>query len=181
MAASILTVSAVALAILLVGVRLFGYVPYAILSPSMTPTYCVGDLVYVKKTPPEKIEKGDTITFVANKELTLVTHRVDDVDREKGVFYTKGDANESRDNAPVIYKNVVGVVRFSLPKLGYISNYISTESGRYVAFAVIGVLLLLMLLPSTFGKNAKKMSKGKSESSSESNTEAPAESPVKRE
>lgn len=153
---TILTVLAIILAIMLVGVRVFGYVPYAILSPSMTPTYCVGDLVYVKKTPPEEIVKGDAITFVANKELTLVTHRVDDVDREKEVFYTKGDANETRDNAPVLYKNVVGVVRFSLPKLGYISNYLSTESGKYVAGAVICALLLLMFLPSLFEKKPQK-------------------------
>lgn len=56
----------VLLAVLLVGVRVIGFRPYAVLSPSMTPKYGVGDLVYVKAVDPEKIEVGDVLTFVAN-------------------------------------------------------------------------------------------------------------------
>ena len=135
------------LAIALAGVRVIGFKPYAILSPSMTPRYGVGDLVYVRSVDPERIEEGDVITFVANEELTVVTHRVAEADREKKCFYTQGDANDSRDAAPVLYENVIGVVKFSLPKLGYVSQYFTSTSGRYAGVAIFFVLVLLFLLP----------------------------------
>ncbi len=144
------------LAVALAGVRLFGFTPYAVLSASMTPEYGVGDLVYVKETDPEKIGTGDVITFTADKNLTVVTHRVAEVDRENRCFYTKGDANDSRDAAPVLYENVVGVVRFSLPKLGYLSAYLTGASGRYAGIAVFFALVLLFLLPELIKPDSEK-------------------------
>ena len=144
------------LAVALVGVRIFGFTPYSILSPSMTPEYQVGDLVYVKSVNPEKIQTGDVITFVANDDLLLVTHRVDEINRENSLIYTKGDTNQERDAVPVHYENVVGVVKFSLPKLGYISNYFSSPSGRYAGIAIIFVLILLFILPELFVKDKSK-------------------------
>ena len=147
------------LAVALVGIRIFGFTPYSILSPSMTPEYQVGDLVYVKDTKPEEIQTGDVITFVANDDLLLVTHRVDEIDRENSLIYTKGDANQNRDAAPVQYENVVGVVKFSLPKLGFVSNYFTSPSGRYMGIAVIFVLILMLILPELFVRD-KSRAKG---------------------
>jgi len=144
------------LAILLVGVRVVGYTPYAILSPSMSPAYQVGDLVYVKECPPEQIEKGDALTFVANEQLLVVTHRVVEADRDNRWFITKGDANDSNDASPVLYENVLGVVEFSMPKLGYLSNYLTSTSGRYAGAAIICGLLLLLVLPEFFRKDTSR-------------------------
>ena len=152
----ILILAVVGLAIALAGVRVLGYTPYAILSPSMTPQYQVGDLVYVKSCPPEEIEVGDVLTFVANENLLVVTHRVADVDRENRCFVTKGDANNSEDLAPVLYENVLGTVRFSLPKLGYVSTYLTSPSGRYAGAAIILTLILLLILPEFFKKDQQK-------------------------
>ena len=146
----------VIMAIALAGTRFVGYIPYAVLSPSMTPIYQVGDLVYVKAIEPETIEIGDAITFVANEELLVVTHRVTETDRENRCFITKGDANNVEDAAPVLYENVLGVVAFSLPKLGYISMYLSTESGKYVGIAVVLTMILLFILPEVFKQDKKK-------------------------
>lgn len=146
----------VLLAVLLVGVRAIGFHPYAVLSPSMTPKYGVGDLVYVKAIDPEKIEVGDVLTFVADEDLTVVTHRVVEVDGENRCFYTKGDANEIQDGNPVYYENVIGVVRFSVPKLGYVSSYLTSPSGRYVGIAVGAFLILLLIIPELFKKEKKK-------------------------
>lgn len=152
---TLLVIIVVLLAVALVGVRLLGYTPYAILSPSMTPDYQVGDLVYVKSVEPEHIMVGDVLTFVANEELVVVTHRVDEADRENRLFYTKGDANESRDSAPVLYENVIGVVKFSLPMLGYVSTYFTSTSGRFAGMALVFFLILLYIIPELI-KSGKK-------------------------
>ena len=153
---TILIVLMILLAIALAGVRLFGYTPYAILSGSMVPQYQAGDLVYIKETPPQEIRSGDVIAFVADESRTVVTHRVVEEDHQAHSFRTKGDANNSVDGKPVLYENVLGVARFSLPKLGYLSYYLTSPSGRYVGIAVFLGLILLMILPEVFKKNGSK-------------------------
>lgn len=170
----------VLIAMALVGVRLVGFQPFAVLSPSMTPKYGVGDLVYALPTDPEEIQVGDVLTFVANAEGTIVTHRVDEVDRENRCFYTKGDANESRDGNPVVYENVVGVVKFSLPKMGYVSSYLTSESGRFAAIAGVLTLILLLILPELFKPSGKKDA-GKEKSVSGAEERGSAESAVEPE
>ena len=70
----------VILAVLLVGVRVVGLTPYAVLSGSMEPTYHVGALIYVKDVAPADITVGMPITFVVNEDLLLATHRVVDIE-----------------------------------------------------------------------------------------------------
>ena len=152
---TLLVIAVVLLAVALVGVRLIGYTPYAVLSPSMTPKYLPGDLIYVEKTDPGQITEGDVITFVVDENSTVVTHRVDAVDRTEHKFYTKGDANENRDGNPVLYENVLGVVKFSLPKLGYVSSYVASQTGRYVAIIGVLVLILMWILPELFQPQKK--------------------------
>ena len=121
---TVLVVMAVLLAVLLAGVRLVGLQPYTVLSGSMEPTYHTGSLIYVKDVKPEEIEVGQAITFVLNKDLVVATHRVIEIDEENQRFYTKGDSNESADGAPVHFSNLIGAPVFSIPYLGYVSNYI---------------------------------------------------------
>lgn len=154
---TILVIAVILLAIALVGVRVIGYTPYAVLSPSMTPTYAPGDLIYVKETPTDEIDVGDAITFVADSNNTVVTHRVVEVDRDGRKFYTQGDANANRDGNPVLYENVLGVVEFSIPKLGYVSSYVTSETGRYVAIAGVFALILLWILPELFRPEEEKV------------------------
>lgn len=144
---TVLVVAVVILALLLVGVRLFGFTPYTILSPSMSPAYNPGDLVYVKSKQASEIKVGDVLTFVADDQLTVITHRVDEIDREKGRFYTKGDANAERDGNPVLYQNALGTVAFSIPKLGYVSAYLTDPANRFLLIAIGAALVLLFLLP----------------------------------
>lgn len=160
----------IALAAALVGVRILGFQPFAVLSPSMTPAYGVGDLVYVMPTEPEEIKEGDALTFVANEQGTIVTHRVIEADRENRCFYTKGDANENPDGAPVLYENAIGVVKFSLPRLGYVSSYLTSKSGRYVGIAIGLTMVLLMILPGIF--KSDKPDKSDKEKRAEDTAEA---------
>lgn len=136
----------VAIAILLVGTRLVGLTPYAVLSGSMEPQYAVGSLIYVKDIETNNIQVGDPITFVLNKELLVATHRVVEITPE-GSFITKGDSNESIDGTPVHPNNVLGKPIFSIPYLGYLSVFLSSKQGKIV-LGVVGTLILIsMLIP----------------------------------
>jgi signal peptidase len=127
--------------------KMFGMKMYTILSGSMEPALSAGDLIYVAPTDPEKIEKGDVISFVLNDNLVVATHRVVDVDREGQRFTTQGDANDQKDASPVLYGNVIGVQKFAIPKIGFLFGYINTTTGRIIAvtsiLALTGVSLLL--------------------------------------
>ena len=149
---TVIVVIVVVAAVFLMGSRLLGYQVYNVISPSMEPTYSVGDLIYVKTVDPDAVKVGDPITFVLNEELVVATHRVVRIDAEKRHFYTKGDANETADAAPVHFNNLIGVPQFSLPLLGYVSDYIQHPPGLYVAIAVGAVLIGGAFLPDLFKK-----------------------------
>ena len=149
----------VLLAILLVGARLVGLQVFTVLSGSMEPTYHVGSLIYVKKVDPYAIEVGQPITFLLDED-TIATHRVvgivpDEEDPTVIRFRTKGDANDAEDGSLVHYKNVVGTPIFSIPRLGYVANYIQHPPGMYVAISGCAVLVLLTFLPDLFADDDK--------------------------
>ena len=149
---TLLLVVVLLLAVALAGVRLFGLTPFAVISGSMEPELPVGCLVYVKKVPTGEIEVGDTISFVLNEQLTVATHQVRAIDAEAGCFYTQGINNRDEagnivpDGSPVLFENYLGKVVGHIPLLGYLSQYISSPPGLYVAIGVAGVLLGLCLL-----------------------------------
>ena len=151
-----LVVLVVVFAVFLMGTRLMGYQVFNVVSGSMEPTYSVGDLLYVKEVDPDGIKVGDPITFVLNEELVVATHRVIEIDAENRHFYTKGDANDTADAAPVHFNNVVGVPQFSIPLLGYVSDYIQHPPGLYVAIALGIGLLAVVFLPDLFQKKTKE-------------------------
>ena len=148
---TVLVALVVILAILLVGVRLVGLTPYVVLSGSMEPTYHTGSLIYVKKVDPFTIEPGTPITFMMDED-TIATHRVvgvvpDEEDSTVIRFRTKGDANDAEDGTLVHYKNVIGTPVFSIPYLGYVSDYITNPPGMYIGFTVLGVIILMLFAP----------------------------------
>ncbi len=150
----------VILAVLLVGVRLAGLEPYAVLSGSMEPVYHVGSLIYVKPVDSKELGIGDDITYMIN-ESTVVTHRIieiliDEEDPDTVRFFTQGIANDVPDGVSVHYKNIIGKPVFSIPYLGYVSNYIQNPPGVYVTIAAGAVLVLLVFLPDIFTDGDKK-------------------------
>ncbi len=144
-------------AVILVGMRLFGYQLYTVMSGSMEPTYHVGSLIYVKQMDPADIKENDVITFVADDNGTVVTHRVVSIMNEKGTlrFRTKGDANTVDDAQLVHEKNVLGEPRFQIPLLGYLAFYIQHPPGLYIAI-VVGTLLLAAVISPIFSKGKEK-------------------------
>lgn len=153
---TVLVVLVVIFAVFLMGSRLVGLQVYHVVSPSMEPTYSEGDLLYVKEVDPDSVKVGDPITFVLNEDLVVATHRVVAIDSENRQFTTKGDANETEDAAPVHFNNLIGVPVFSIPLLGYVSAYIQSPPGMYVAIGLGVVLLAAVFLPDLLTKRAKK-------------------------
>ena len=98
---TLLVTAVVLLAIALVGVRLVGLTPYAVLSGSMEPTYHVGSLIYVKDIAPEEIEVGMPLTFIVNEDLLIATHRVVDI----AVAETKMETVLDEAGQPVLDEN----------------------------------------------------------------------------
>lgn len=143
-------------AVFLMGSRLIGFRCFNIISPSMEPQYGVGDLIYVKEVDPATIKEGDVITFLVNEDLVVGTHRVVRVDAENKHLYTKGDANDIEDQDPVHFNNVIGVPKFSIPKLGYVSDFIQNPPGMYITIGVGIILILAVFLPDMIGKKKKE-------------------------
>ena len=153
---TVLVVLVVVFAVFLMGSRLVGLQVFHVVSPSMEPTYSEGDLLYVKTVDPDSVRVGDPITFVLNEDLVVATHRVVAIDSENRQFTTKGDANGTEDAAPVHFNNLIGVPVFSIPLLGYVSAYIQSPPGMYVAIGLGVVLLAAVFLPDLLTKKAKK-------------------------
>lgn len=153
------------LAIALVGVRIIGLQPFVVLSGSMEPTYHVGSLIYVKEVDYKELKAGDPITYMVSED-TVVTHRiievlVDEEDPNTIRYFTQGDANETPDGTSVHYKNIIGKPVFSIPYLGYVSNYIQNPPGTYVAIAAGALLILLVFLPDVFAADDEDSKKKK--------------------
>lgn len=147
-----LVVLMVLCAVFLMGSRLLGYQCYTVISGSMQPKYMVGDLLYVKKVDVNNIQVGDDITFILNEDLVVATHQVVRVDAANQRFYTKGLANEIEDQDPVHFNNVIGVPQFSIPALGYVSDFVQNPPGMYITIGVGIVLILAVFLPDMLGK-----------------------------
>ena len=170
---TILVAIVVVLALLLVGARFIGLNVYTVLSGSMEPTYHVGSLIYVKDVDTDELKAGDVITYMLDED-TIVTHRIvdvipDETDPSIIRFQTKGDANDSVDGSLVHYKNVIGTPVFSIPKLGYLANYIQKPPGRYIAISAGAIILLLVFLPDLFSNDDKSEKKKKKQNNGNNN------------
>ncbi len=139
--------------------KVFGIRLFTVLSPSMAPEYQPGDLVYTVPTDAKEIEIGDVVTFVINEKLDVATHRVFSKDENSENFVTKGDANKNADGA-ILAENIVGVVRFKIPKAGFALNFFSTTAGRITGITVVLTFAALIFLFSS-GKDEEKNEKPK--------------------
>lgn len=152
----VLVLLVVLFAVFLMGSRLVGLQVFHVVSPSMEPAYSEGDLIYVKTVDPDSVKVGDPITFVLNEDLVVATHRVVAIDSENRQFTTKGDANKTEDADPVHFNNLIGVPVFSIPLLGYVSAYIQSPPGMYVAIGFGVALLGIVFLPDLLAKKNRK-------------------------
>ena len=62
---------------------------------------------------------------------------------------------------------------FTIPYLGYVSNYIQNPPGMYVAIAAGAILILLVFLPDLFADDKKKKEEKKEEPAREQEATEP--------
>ena len=121
---------------------------FTIISPSMTDTINVYDVVFTKKVDTEELEIGDIITFYSTNPYfkgTPITHRIVDIvevpDTGK-MFVTKGDANQKADVEKIYPANVLGKVLFKLPQLGRVQFFLASKGGWLVAILLPALAII---------------------------------------
>lgn len=122
---------------------IFGYKMFIIVSGSMEPNLKIGDMVVVKETSQDKINKGDIITFTEAEYQ--VTHRVMDIIEKDGqnVYQTKGDANNANDSGLLKYENIEGKYVLKIEKIGLIIMKIQNIRVIICIVVVIYVIYLV--------------------------------------
>lgn len=126
---------------------IMGYRLYVVQSGSMEPDIQTGSLVISKRVSPKDLKVGDVITFKSKDEsTTLVTHRIEQITKENEElsFITKGDANEVVDLEPIKQGNVIARVKYDIPYLGYMTDFIKTKQGMLLVVIIPAIALLLI-------------------------------------
>ena len=102
----------------------FRYYALAIASGSMHPVFDRGSVVVTEQVNAKydnynKLKEGEIIAFKAEKNI--VVHRLIRIVNigDEVYYYTKGDANEEEDNYLIKKENIIGIVRFKIPYIGY--------------------------------------------------------------
>lgn len=115
----------------------FGIKTYTIISGSMEPEIKIGDIVIVKESKQEDLQKGDIISF--RQGQSVVTHRIIETEKtENGVLYTtKGDNNNVEDKTKISIDLIEGKVIGHILYLGKISRLLQGKiSVIIIAFMV---------------------------------------------
>lgn len=102
------------------GLGVFPFQPLVIGSNSMAPKIHKGDIVIIEDKDVKDVKKGDIIRYLLDGNY--VVHRVVMINQDvngKKIFITKGDNNNNIDLYPVKEYQYTGVVRVTIPYLGY--------------------------------------------------------------
>ncbi len=133
--------------------RVMGYQIYSVVTGSMEPEIPVGSIVYVKAVVPEELQEKDVIAFYGGKDANaIITHRVVNNNVISGQITTKGDANKTEDMNPVAYEDVIGVVKYTLPKAGELAQLFTSAQGKTAAVCVVATAILLHMIGSLLDK-----------------------------
>lgn len=89
-----------------------------------------------------EVKPGMIVTYQYGKEL--ITHRVQSIDGT--TLATKGDAVEDTDPWPVTLSDVTGVYLFKIPYVGYVTSFMQTKFGWFLAIIIPAALLVLWLV-----------------------------------
>jgi signal peptidase I len=112
---------------------------FSVSTGSMNPTLKTGDIIFVKPVEFDSVQKKDIVTIEYNDSSGYFTHRVVRVDKENGLIYTKGDANEKQD-----------------PILGQLSLHITKNTILIIIASVAAAALVGSFTALTIKKSKKR-------------------------
>lgn len=136
----------------------FGFKGHSVVTNSMSPTFNRGDAVFSRKVDFNNLETGDIVTVSFSDGNGTFTHRIVEIDKEKGTFYTQGDNSKVKDGESKS-SQIVGKVYFSIPLVGFISIALNNKIVLASILAAIIVISLAIWIISN-NINKKKSSKG---------------------
>lgn len=122
-----------------------GYDLRLVRSESMRPAVNMGDLIItgpVNGPINGELKPGMIITYEYSKEL--ITHRVQSIDGT--TLVTKGDAVEDPDSWPVTLSDVKGIYLFKIPYVGFVTSFVQTKFGWFLAIIIPAALLVAWLV-----------------------------------
>lgn len=125
-----------------------GITPFTVVSGSMSGDreghLEIGDLILVQRVETSVLQEGDVISFMADG--AVITHRIVEIEKVGGQlqFTTKGDANNTIDQAPVFEDQLVGRYLLRIPKAGEFALFLREPMGM-VLFVVVPLMLFLFI------------------------------------
>ncbi|MFW9960285.1 MAG: signal peptidase I [Candidatus Thorarchaeota archaeon] len=124
-------------------------------SESMIPTLQVGDLLVLQAYAPEDIIVGTIVVYKADWHGKPIVHRVVEVEiiGSEYHYFTQGDNNSGRDPSYRLYEDIVGVVVFVVPYIGYVTLFLHQPYGLAT---VIIIFVALLIIPEILAKVKKE-------------------------
>ena len=102
----------------------FKYYALAIASGSMHPVFDRGSVVITEQLNDKydnynKLKEGEIIAYRTEKDI--IVHRLIRIVNtgDEVFYYTKGDANKEEDDYLIKKEDIIGIVRFKIPYVGY--------------------------------------------------------------
>lgn len=122
--------------------RFLGNSSFIVLSGSMEPTYKVGSLIFTKPVSFASLKEGDTITFESQgPSKKVVTHRIIEINQQKELVSTQGDANKTPDAHQIPGEGIIGKVSFAIPYIGYGLAFFQSKIGNLLMLLIALFLL----------------------------------------
>lgn len=127
-----------------------GYRIFNVATGSMVPKYQIGDVLIVKETNIDELQKGDDVSYLGKSSTfsgKVVTHQIVDIeDTENGkIFHTKGIANDAEDPT-ITGDQIYGKVVYKCIIFSMLTKLMNNMTAFYiVVFIPLGFLIFLQI------------------------------------
>lgn len=141
--------------ILIVVPKATGSIPLTVLTQSMDPKLPPGTMLVVRPTPISDIKVGDVVTYqITSGQPAVISHRVISITSTSDgqrTFTLKGDNNAKADANPVKPVQIRGVLWYSIPKLGWVNQFVNGYARSWIIPALAGALFVYAAIMITLG------------------------------
>lgn len=133
--------------------KIFGIQSMVVLTGSMSPVIPQGSLVFAQKLDVYTVR--DVISYQVDG--ITVSHRIVEVVKENGsiLYRTKGDANNTIDEALVQQSQVLGKIQYGLMNIGNFILFLKTPTG-FVSFIIVPLIMFVIAELWTIKKEIEK-------------------------